>query len=124
MNVNCVIRTRLHACFASNAPVAAEIDNPVFALPESRYRTDLHAGRVCAMIAALHGKNSAGTGKFAFFYVLHPRPVHSDRQFVFLLASDGAGMAADALTVVNDEAVVHGKTLYRRNAKMSSKHWK
>ena len=63
------------------------------------------------MIATLHRKNSAGAGKFSFFHILHPRSIHTNRKIVFLFARDRARMAADALAVINDEAIVHGKII-------------
>ena len=41
-------------------------------------------------------------------WVLHPRPVHSDRNVMFGFAGDGAGVATDATAVVDDETKIHG----------------
>ena len=63
------------------------------------------------MIATLHRKQATCVRKFPLFYVLHPGAIHADRQIVFLLASDSAGVTANAFTIVNDEAVVQAASL-------------
>ena len=64
------------------------------------------------MIATLHGKHTPGIGKFPFLDVFDPSPIDADRQIVFLLAGDRAGVTADALAVVDDEAVIHSGNYY------------
>jgi hypothetical protein len=114
MNVDRVIRTSLHTRFASDASIAAEIYDPVFSLPQCCNGADFNAWCVCAVIAALHGKNSASAGEFSLFNVLHPRSIDSNWQLVFLFACNGASVASDAFAIVNDEAVFHGEeSLYR-----------
>jgi hypothetical protein len=112
MDVDRVVRTGLHAGFASDASITGKIDDPIFPLPERRYRTNLNTGRIGAMIAALYGKNSTGARELSFFNVLHPGSIHTDREIVFLFACNRAGMTANALAIVDNEPVVHGKSLY------------
>jgi hypothetical protein len=107
MNVDCVIRTCLHTSFTANASIAAEIHDAVFALPQSSHRTNFYAGRVRAVIAPLHGENSASAGEFSFFNVLHPRSIDSNWQLVFLFACNGTSVASNAFAIVDDEAVIH-----------------
>lgn len=57
------------------------------------------------MIAAVDEKITARVGKFAFFDVLDPRSVNADRDVVFGFTRYGAGMTADALTLVDDKSV-------------------
>lgn len=64
------------------------------------------------MIASLHRKNSARAWKFPFLNVLHPGSIDTDRQVMFLLARHGTRMTSDAFTVIDDEAVIHWKSLY------------
>ena len=65
------------------------------------------------MIATLHRKDSTRARKFPLFDVLDPGAVYADRQVMFLLASNGTGMTSNALTIVDDEPVVHVNSLYR-----------
>ncbi len=76
------------------------------------------------MIATLHRKDPASARKFSLFDVLHPGAIHADRQIMFLLASNCTGVTADALTIIDDEAVVHGKfiiTLILERGRLSKK---
>ena len=59
------------------------------------------------MIAALHIEKTPRVGKLALLDVLDPRAVNADRHFVLGLARDSTRVAADTLSVVDDEAVVH-----------------
>ena len=69
--------------------------------------TDGDARRLLAMIAAGDLKNAAGVGKCSLLDVLHPGAVYGEGNVVLGFAGDGAGMAADALAVVDDESVSH-----------------
>ncbi len=57
------------------------------------------------MIATVNEKIAARVGKLAFFDVLDPCPVDANRNIVFGFARYGAGMAADALALVDDKGV-------------------
>ena len=57
------------------------------------------------MIAAIDEKITARVGELAFFDVFHPGAIHADRDIVFGFARYGAGMAADALALVDDKGV-------------------
>lgn len=59
------------------------------------------------MIAPRNLKDAPGVWIGAFFYVLNPSPIHSECDVIFGFTRDRAGMAADALAVVNDESVFH-----------------
>jgi hypothetical protein len=59
------------------------------------------------MIAPHDRKQATGIWESPLFYVLDPRAVHSDRYLMFCLARHGAGVAADALSVVDYEAKIH-----------------
>ena len=57
------------------------------------------------MIAAVDEKIAARVGKLAFFDVLDPCSVNAYWNVVFGFARYGAGMAADALALVDDKSV-------------------
>jgi hypothetical protein len=66
------------------------------------------------MVAARHLKHAPGIGKRPLLHVLHPGAVHGERNMVLGLARDRAGMAANALAVVDDESVSHPNFLQTR----------
>ncbi len=57
------------------------------------------------MIATIDEKIAARVGKLAFFDVLDPCSVNANRNVVFCFARHGAGMAANALALVDDKGV-------------------
>ena len=59
------------------------------------------------MIAARDLKYAARVGENAFLDILDPGPVHAHRYLVLGLACHRAGVASDALAVVDYEAVFH-----------------
>lgn len=59
------------------------------------------------MIASHYGKQTARVGKCTLFDIFDPRAVNADGHFVFGLAGDGTRMAADALSVIYNEAEIH-----------------
>src|SRR6185369_5816842 len=107
VDVEGVVRTSLHARLAADAAVAVEIDDAVVAAKERRHRTDGDAWRIVAVIAAHHRKITPRVGILALLYVLHPRAEGADGDLMLGFAGDGAGMAADALAVVNQKAISH-----------------
>jgi hypothetical protein len=59
------------------------------------------------MIAARDLKYAPGVGVEAFFDVLHPGSIHADRNLIFSFACDRAGVASDALAIIDYESVFH-----------------
>jgi hypothetical protein len=57
------------------------------------------------VVAAIDEKIAARVGELAFFDVFHPGAIHADRDIVFGFARDSAGMAADALALVDHKGV-------------------
>ena len=109
--VQSVVRTRLHAGLATDAPVSIEVDDAVVAAKESCHRTDRYARSVFAVIASEHRKEAASVGEFALFDVLNPRSKSAEWYFVFRLARYSAGVAADTLSMVYDKPVFHLESL-------------
>jgi hypothetical protein len=93
--------------FTANAAAAVKINYPVFARKECGYRADLNAGSISAVVASHYRKQPARVGKGALFDVLDPSAIYADRHLVFGLTGDSARMAADAFTVVDNEAEIH-----------------
>jgi hypothetical protein len=96
--------------FTADTSAAVEIDNAVFSVKKRRYRTDLDTRSVSAVVAPHYGKQPACIGKSSLFDVFDPGAVYSDRHFVLGLARDGTRMAADTLSVIDNEAKIHNGT--------------
>ena len=58
------------------------------------------------MIAAHDGKHPARVGELPLFYTLNPGPINSNRDIMFCFTSNRAGVAADAVAVVNYESKI------------------
>jgi hypothetical protein len=106
IDIEGVIRTSLHAAAADATPLV-EIHNAVIAPVQSRDRTNFDARRIIAMIASASPRTAAACWGTRLFDIFHPGAIDACRHLVLGFASDGAGMAADALAVVDDEAKVH-----------------
>lgn len=109
IDVNGVVRAGLHAGFAPDTALGAEVDDPIFALIYSGDGTDRDAGWILAMIAASDLKNAARVRKSSLLDVLYPGTIHRERNVIFRLAGHGTGVAADALAIVDDEPVSHSE---------------
>ena len=59
------------------------------------------------MIAPHYGKQPAGIGKSSLLNIFDPSTVYANRNFMLGLAGDGTRMAADTLSVIDDEAKIH-----------------
>jgi hypothetical protein len=59
------------------------------------------------MIAARDLKHTPSIRVKAFFDVLHPGSVYADGYLIFSFACDCAGVASDALAIIDYEAVFH-----------------
>ena len=107
VDVEGVVRAGLHARLAADAAVAVEVDDPVRPPVERHRGADGHAGRVVAVVAAKDREVPARVRKLALLDVLHPRPERAERNAVLLLARHRAGVAPDAPSLVDHEAVAH-----------------
>lgn len=68
------------------------------------------------MITARDLENSPRIRKFPLFDVLHPSTVHSQWNLILGFARDCAGVAADALAIIDNEAVFHLKAVSWKSA--------
>jgi hypothetical protein len=118
IDVNRIVRASLHASFAADASLGTEIHNTILALVHRSHGTNGHARRILAVIAARDLKNAARVGVFAFLHVLDPCAVYAQGNVVFGFAGNCASMAADALAIVDNEAVSHSKSLLAESIKM------
>src|SRR5882724_2212789 len=107
IDVDGIVGAGLHARLTADAAVRTEVDDTVFALVHRRDRTDGHARRILTVIATGDLEYAPGIGKDSVFHVLYPGAIHRERDMVFRFARDRAGVAADALPVIDDESVSH-----------------
>jgi hypothetical protein len=59
------------------------------------------------VVAAHHSEVAGGVGKLALLYVLDPSAEHANRDLMFFLTSDSAGVATDTAVLINDKSVSH-----------------
>ena len=65
------------------------------------------------MITAHDGKHPARIGELSLFYILDPGPINPDRDIMLCFTSNRAGMAADAVAIVNYESKIQDIFLMR-----------
>jgi hypothetical protein len=107
VDVDGVVRARLHARLAADARVRVEVDDAVGSAVEGKCGADCGAGRIVAVIAAQDCEVPARVREGALLDVLYPGAEDAERHLVLGLARDGARVASDALRLVEDEAVAH-----------------
>jgi len=107
IDINRIVRTRLHASLAANAAVRVEVDDAVLALVHRGHGTDRDTRRLLAMVAARDLKYAARVRVKALLDVLDPGSIHSDRHLVLGLARHRAGVTTNALAVIDYKAVFH-----------------
>lgn len=108
VDVECVVRARLHARFAAYTESVVEVDDAVGPLEKCNSRTDFDAGSIVAVIASENTEVKAGVRERPLFDVLYPRTIHTDGNIVLFLAGHGAGMTADTARLIDEESVTHG----------------
>ena len=87
---------------AADADVVVDGDNAVGALARRGRRTNMHAGRVGAVLAADRHKGALDIRERAGFDIEHRAPLHRRRGGVGMPAGRGAGLAADATLEIGD----------------------
>src|SRR5262245_34740151 len=104
IDVQRVVRTRLHARLAADAAVGVEIDDAILTAIEGCNGADGDARCKVAMIAAHHTEQPAVVRKLAFFDVLHPRAIDANGNLMLAFAGHGTGVAANAFAVIDQES--------------------
>lgn len=107
VDMNGIVGASLHTGLTPDAPLRVEINDSVVAGEQRGDRANGHAGGIGAVVTPHHAEGTVGRGKGALFDVLDPCTVDADGRVVFRLAGHRAGVAADALAVIDNESVVH-----------------
>jgi hypothetical protein len=74
---------------------------------ESGGWTNFYTRRIGAMVTSMDGKFPGGMGKLTLFYIFHMGTVYANRNIVLAFASNGAGMTANAHSIIYDKSVIH-----------------
>ena len=85
IQVDSVIRARLHARFAADTSVWMKIDDRVSTSVQRMGRTYLDTRRIVAVVAPHHTEMPTDIGKLALLDVFHPGLEHADRNVVLFL---------------------------------------
>ena len=107
IQVDSVIRARLHARFAADTSVWIKTDDPVSTSVQRMGRTYLDTRRFVAMVAPQHSEMPTDIGKLALLDVFHPGPEHADRSVMLFLARHRAGVASDTAVLIDYKSVAH-----------------
>src|SRR5690349_13262200 len=83
IDIQRVVRARLHAGFAADASLTVEIHNTVRALVQSAGRTDLYARSILAMLTTLDREKAPSIRELAFFDVLDPGAKRANGHLIF-----------------------------------------
>ncbi len=107
IDVESIVRARLHARFTGDTPLSIKVHNAVVTGVQGAGGTDFNARSNFTVIAAQHREKTPGVRIRPHFHIFHPCPVHTDGHFVLRLTRYGAGMTADALSVIDKKTEVH-----------------
>lgn len=97
-----IVRARGHAGFATDADGFVEIDYPISALKHGRGGTSGDAWRMCALIAPGDLVRAPRLRKLAYVNMLDVRASDRQRYVVLGLTCSGAGVTADAPSVIDN----------------------
>jgi hypothetical protein len=107
VDMNRIERARLDAGLTSDTPIVGDVHDSVRALVHGADRADVDARRVGTMVTAEDSKVAAHMGKLPHLDGLYPSAVHPERHVVLRFARRAAGVATDALGLVDDPPVIH-----------------
>jgi hypothetical protein len=107
INIERIVRTSLHASFATNTAPVVEINDAVRASIQRARRTDYGAGRIVAVVAPHHAEVARRVGKFALFDMLYPGTEYSNGHLVLLFAGDRARVTPNTPVLIDDKSVAH-----------------
>ena len=113
VDVERVVGAGLHARLAADAPLAVEVHDAVAPPVERDGGADRDARGVVAVVAAEDREVAPGVRIVSTLDVLHPCAEGAERNAILFLARHGAGVATDALPLIDDEPVAHARVPLR-----------
>jgi hypothetical protein len=97
----------LHAGFTSDAAVIIKINNTISARMKCGGWANFYTRRIGAMVTSMDGKLPSVVWELTLFYIFHMSTIHTDGNIVLTFASNGAGMATDAHSIIYYKSVIH-----------------
>jgi len=107
IDVQSIVRTSLHASLAPDAPPVVEINDSIGPPVQRGSGTDFRTRRVIAVVAPHHPEVARCMRELTLFNVLYPGTKNTNRDLVFLLARNRAGMTPNTTVLIDDESVSH-----------------
>jgi hypothetical protein len=107
IHIDGVIGAGLHTSLAADTDTAIELYNSIMPLVHGSHGANTDTGRIGAVIAARHLKETAGIGELPFFYILDPGPADPERNFIFRLTGDTTSVTTNTSPVVDNKAKIH-----------------
>ena len=106
VNIDRVIGAGLCAWFAADAAIIVEIHNAVRTRVQRLGWANLNARSMLTMITAHDWKHTARVRELPLFYILNPGPIDPNRNIMLCFTSNRAGVAADAVAIVDYESKI------------------
>jgi hypothetical protein len=119
IDIESIVRTSLHASFATDATPVIEIYDAVGPPVQGAGGTDFRARRVIAVVAPHHPEVTRCMGKLTLFDVLDPSAKYTHRHLVFFFARDRAGVTSNTTVLIDDKSISHLLTFT-----LLPHHWK
>jgi hypothetical protein len=107
IDVESVVRTRLHASLATDAAPVVKIDDAIRPGIKGASGTDFRTRRVIAVVAPHHSEVARRVRELALFDMLHPSAKDANWHLVLLFARDRAGVTPDTSVLVDNKSVSH-----------------
>jgi hypothetical protein len=107
IDIKGVVRTSLHAAFASDAALIIKIYDSITTAEERVRGADLNAWRIVAMVASHYSEVTPGVREFSCLDVFHPGAKHPNRNLMLFLARHSTCVATDTALLIDDESVPH-----------------
>jgi hypothetical protein len=97
----------LHTGFTTNTSIIVKINNTISSCVQCRGWANFYAGRVSAVVASVYRKLPGIIWEFPFFNIFHMSTVDTNRHIMLTFASYGAGMTANAHSIIYYKSVIH-----------------
>src|SRR5262249_16601622 len=111
IDIERVVGTGLHARLAADTADAVAVHDAVRASLERDGGTDVDPRRLVAVITSEDREVASRVRERPTLHVLDPRAERAQRHLILFLASDRAGVTADAFSLIDHEAVTHASVV-------------
>src|SRR6266581_8780136 len=97
VNVERVIRARLHTGLTANTTAGVKVNNTVAPFIQCLSGTNSDAGSIVAVVATIDQEIAARVRKLALLNILDPRAIDANRHIMLRLAGHRTGMTSNTL---------------------------